>query len=208
MFFCYLSDYITTPATSNVTPICLVCKLSMSLLHSSSVGNDQSYSEVPQKSIRVLLILFSYPDLPSEHRNSNWQPEIPKSFFKHVCFAALHPILTKCDVKKKHEQRCWADQGCVREVSAHSCHPPSCKGRRTLSTHEGEPALSGETMLPYSTSTIQHNCQLTRKPPSQRDNIKINDNVLQTAHDMGVTKVVSCLSSCIFPDKTDRKSVV
>ena len=38
--------------------------------------------------------------------------------------------------------------------------------------------------------------------PSQRDNIKINDNVLQTAHEMGVTKVVSCLSSCIFPDKT------
>lgn len=36
----------------------------------------------------------------------------------------------------------------------------------------------------------------------QRDNIKINDNVLQTAHEMGVTKVVSCLSSCIFPDKT------
>ncbi|XP_067426378.1 GDP-L-fucose synthase-like [Thunnus thynnus] len=35
-----------------------------------------------------------------------------------------------------------------------------------------------------------------------RDNIKINDNVLQTAHEMGVTKVVSCLSSCIFPDET------
>ncbi|XP_049925115.1 GDP-L-fucose synthase-like [Epinephelus moara] len=35
-----------------------------------------------------------------------------------------------------------------------------------------------------------------------RDNIKINDNVLQTAHEMGVTKVVSCLSSCIFPDNT------
>ncbi|XP_026217867.1 GDP-L-fucose synthase-like [Anabas testudineus] len=35
-----------------------------------------------------------------------------------------------------------------------------------------------------------------------RDNIKINDNVLQTAHEMGVIKVVSCLSSCIFPDKT------
>ncbi|XP_029293107.1 GDP-L-fucose synthase-like [Cottoperca gobio] len=35
-----------------------------------------------------------------------------------------------------------------------------------------------------------------------RDNIKINDNVLQTAHEMGVSKVVSCLSSCIFPDKT------
>ncbi|KAG7505851.1 GDP-L-fucose synthase-like [Solea senegalensis] len=35
-----------------------------------------------------------------------------------------------------------------------------------------------------------------------RDNIKINDNVLHTAHETGVTKVVSCLSSCIFPDKT------
>uniref|UniRef100_A0A3Q3MRJ7 GDP-L-fucose synthase n=1 Tax=Labrus bergylta TaxID=56723 RepID=A0A3Q3MRJ7_9LABR len=35
-----------------------------------------------------------------------------------------------------------------------------------------------------------------------RDNLKINDNVLQTAHETGVTKVVSCLSSCIFPDKT------
>ncbi|XP_030262366.1 GDP-L-fucose synthase-like isoform X1 [Sparus aurata] len=33
------------------------------------------------------------------------------------------------------------------------------------------------------------------------DNLRINDNVLQTAHDTGVTKVVSCLSSCIFPDK-------
>ncbi|XP_058509658.1 GDP-L-fucose synthase-like [Solea solea] len=35
-----------------------------------------------------------------------------------------------------------------------------------------------------------------------RDNIKINDNVLHTAHETGVNKVVSCLSSCIFPDKT------
>ncbi|KAL0964924.1 hypothetical protein UPYG_G00274520 [Umbra pygmaea] len=35
-----------------------------------------------------------------------------------------------------------------------------------------------------------------------RDNLRINDNVLQTAHEMNVTKVVSCLSSCIFPDKT------
>uniref|UniRef100_A0A8K9Y417 GDP-L-fucose synthase n=1 Tax=Oncorhynchus mykiss TaxID=8022 RepID=A0A8K9Y417_ONCMY len=35
-----------------------------------------------------------------------------------------------------------------------------------------------------------------------RDNLRINDNVLQTSHERGVTKVVSCLSSCIFPDKT------
>ncbi|KAB5517191.1 hypothetical protein PHYPO_G00186860 [Pangasianodon hypophthalmus] len=35
-----------------------------------------------------------------------------------------------------------------------------------------------------------------------RNNIYINDNVLQTAHEFGVEKVVSCLSTCIFPDKT------
>lgn len=30
----------------------------------------------------------------------------------------------------------------------------------------------------------------------------MNDNVLQTAHETGVVKVISCLSTCIFPDKT------
>ncbi|KAI8127479.1 putative GDP-L-fucose synthase [Lucilia cuprina] len=35
-----------------------------------------------------------------------------------------------------------------------------------------------------------------------RINLQINDNVLQTAHDHGCVKVVSCLSTCIFPDKT------
>ncbi|XP_071383958.1 GDP-L-fucose synthase-like isoform X2 [Centroberyx affinis] len=62
-----------------------------------------------------------------------------------------------------------------------------CKSGRTVSTHEGEPALLVSDSLQRS---------------SQRDNLKINDNVLQTAHEMGVTKVVSCLSSCIFPDRT------
>lgn len=32
--------------------------------------------------------------------------------------------------------------------------------------------------------------------------MQINDNVLQTAHEHGCVKVVSCLSTCIFPDKT------
>ena len=36
----------------------------------------------------------------------------------------------------------------------------------------------------------------------QRNNLYINDNVLQAAHEVGVVKVVSCLSNCIFPDKT------
>lgn len=39
-------------------------------------------------------------------------------------------------------------------------------------------------------------------PFSQRTNIHINDNVLHSAHESGVQKVVSCLSTCIFPDKT------
>ncbi|KAN0140266.1 GDP-L-fucose synthase [Lactarius tabidus] len=33
-----------------------------------------------------------------------------------------------------------------------------------------------------------------------RDNININDNVLHTSHVTGVQKVVSCLSTCVFPD--------
>ena len=36
----------------------------------------------------------------------------------------------------------------------------------------------------------------------QRNNIYINDNVLQAAHEVDAVKVVSCLSTCIFPDKT------
>ncbi|XP_071941806.1 GDP-L-fucose synthase-like [Antedon mediterranea] len=35
-----------------------------------------------------------------------------------------------------------------------------------------------------------------------RINIKINDNVLHNAYKHNVRKVVSCLSTCIFPDKT------
>lgn len=35
-----------------------------------------------------------------------------------------------------------------------------------------------------------------------RINLKINDNVLETSHQTDVRKVVSCLSTCIFPDKT------
>jgi hypothetical protein len=35
----------------------------------------------------------------------------------------------------------------------------------------------------------------------QRTNIIINDNVLAVSHDFGVKKVVSCLSTCIFPDR-------
>lgn len=36
-----------------------------------------------------------------------------------------------------------------------------------------------------------------------RFNLAINDNVLNSAFQHNVTKVVSCLSTCIFPDKTE-----
>ncbi|XP_026543508.1 GDP-L-fucose synthase [Notechis scutatus] len=43
---------------------------------------------------------------------------------------------------------------------------------------------------------LNHNLEFWRK------NIHINDNVLQAAFESGVQKAVSCLSTCIFPDKT------
>lgn len=45
--------------------------------------------------------------------------------------------------------------------------------------------------------TLSHSLQLT----FLRDNILINDNVLHISHDTGVKKVISCLSTCVFPDK-------
>uniref|UniRef100_A0A146LWM5 Putative GDP-L-fucose synthase n=1 Tax=Lygus hesperus TaxID=30085 RepID=A0A146LWM5_LYGHE len=43
---------------------------------------------------------------------------------------------------------------------------------------------------------MSHNLDFFRK------NMQINDNVLSVSHEMGVKKVLSCLSTCIFPDKT------
>ena len=36
-----------------------------------------------------------------------------------------------------------------------------------------------------------------------RKNLAINDNVLVVCHETNVKKCISCLSTCIFPDKTD-----
>lgn len=43
---------------------------------------------------------------------------------------------------------------------------------------------------------------MNRKAEMYRDNMLINDNVIHTAYLTGVEKLVSCLSTCIFPDKT------
>lgn len=35
-----------------------------------------------------------------------------------------------------------------------------------------------------------------------RKNISMNENVIQCSHEFKVQKLISCLSTCIFPDKT------
>jgi len=42
-----------------------------------------------------------------------------------------------------------------------------------------------------------------RKMTFLRDNMLINDNVLHTARIKGTQKVISCLSTCVFPDKVE-----
>ncbi|KAM5531369.1 hypothetical protein V8D89_014962 [Ganoderma adspersum] len=44
---------------------------------------------------------------------------------------------------------------------------------------------------------------MARKLDFLRENILINDNVLHTAHDFQVKKVISCLSTCVYPDKVE-----
>jgi GDP-L-fucose synthase len=36
-----------------------------------------------------------------------------------------------------------------------------------------------------------------------RDNILINDNVLHASYESKVQKLISCLSTCVFPDKVE-----
>lgn len=43
---------------------------------------------------------------------------------------------------------------------------------------------------------------MRQKADFYRDNALINDNVINCSHDFNVQKLVSCLSTCIFPDKT------
>jgi len=64
---------------------------------------------------------------------------------------------------------------------------------RTLSLND-KLALYYQLLCPFSAKKL---CFVV-----QRINMAINDNVLSVAQEMGVKKVVSCLSTCIFPDKT------
>ena len=43
---------------------------------------------------------------------------------------------------------------------------------------------------------------MRQKADFYRDNTLMNDNVIKCCHDSKISKLVSCLSTCIFPDKT------
>ena len=44
---------------------------------------------------------------------------------------------------------------------------------------------------------------MREKSTMLRDNLLINDNVLELSHVYKVQKLVSCLSTCVFPDKVE-----
>ena len=46
---------------------------------------------------------------------------------------------------------------------------------------------------------------MARKSDFLRENLLINDSVLESSHQLGVKKLVSCLSTCVFPDKVRRR---
>lgn len=121
-------------------------------------------------------------------------------------------MLSRSDVSNllvASPQEYGPDEGSIWETSAHTRHPPGCYGWRAFQEHEVQPGLLGKRELFICCRC----CQILKikicdaDVPSfllhlQRKNLYINDNVLQAAHEVGAVKVVSCLSTCIFPDKT------
>lgn len=68
--------------------------------------------------------------------------------------------------------------------------------RRTLNTYKPTHVIHLAAMVGGLFHNMAHNLDFLRK------NLQINDNVLQISYEVGVEKVVSCLSTCIFPNDT------
>ncbi|XP_012539272.1 probable GDP-L-fucose synthase [Monomorium pharaonis] len=68
--------------------------------------------------------------------------------------------------------------------------------QRLFDAHKPTHVIHLAAMVGGLFHNMSHNLDFLRK------NIHINDNVLHTSHEYNVVKVVSCLSTCIFPDKT------
>ncbi|KAI9183726.1 hypothetical protein H9P43_004644 [Blastocladiella emersonii ATCC 22665] len=82
-----------------------------------------------------------------------------------------------------------------------------------LSSRDGDlrdPAQTKRLFETYSPTHVIHLAafvgglfaNMAYKSDFLRDNLLMNDNVLEGARLAGVEKVVSCLSTCVFPDKT------
>ncbi|XP_018322066.1 GDP-L-fucose synthase-like [Agrilus planipennis] len=68
--------------------------------------------------------------------------------------------------------------------------------KRLFAKHQPTHVIHLAAMVGGLFHNMSHNLDFLRR------NLHMNDNVLQVSYETGVKKVVSCLSTCIFPDKT------
>ncbi|KAF2896364.1 hypothetical protein ILUMI_09827 [Ignelater luminosus] len=68
--------------------------------------------------------------------------------------------------------------------------------KKLFETHKPTHVIHLAAMVGGLFHNMSHNLDFLR------NNLHMNDNVLQISYEFGVKKVVSCLSTCIFPDKT------
>ncbi|VDM47673.1 unnamed protein product [Toxocara canis] len=68
--------------------------------------------------------------------------------------------------------------------------------RKMFAEHKPTHVIHLAAMVGGLFHNLRHNLQFFRK------NMEINDNVLAVSDEISVEKCVSCLSTCIFPDKT------
>lgn len=101
-----------------------------------------------------------------------------------------HAIQTVVQQEKRDDEE-WIFVG-SRDADLSNCDQTKALFNKYRPTH----VVHLAAMVGGLFHNISHNLDFLRK------NIHINDNVLQTSFEAGVVKVVSCLSTCIFPDKT------
>jgi len=68
--------------------------------------------------------------------------------------------------------------------------------RAMLELHKPTHVIHLAAMVGGLFKNLKYNLDFWRK------NVQINDNILNSSYELGVEKVISCLSTCIFPDKT------
>lgn len=122
-------------------------------------------------------------------------------------------MLNLCTLFLDISQGSRADEEVVREVQADACHPP--RGARYVkqqllggrSKELRSPVCSWWSVPQHEVQSKSHafardrTIDLVVQLTFLRDNMLINDNVLHTAYLTQAKKVVSCLSTCVFPDK-------